>query len=101
MEFIIMDAGHLLYDDCSFDITVCYNAIGHLLDVLEKSLFEMSRVTKDSGFVMIISTWKLDLQYFSQAEKVLARIPSVRLYDKIRNKEYSILLYKKDLTASQ
>ena len=101
MEFVKMDAVDLLYDDRSFDITVCYNAIAHLADVLDKSLLEMSRVTRKNGFVIIISTWKLDLQYFAQVEKILAQIPSLKLFKKIRNKDYSVLLYKKDLAAFQ
>lgn len=50
----------MTYDDHCFDVTVCYNALGHLEENLPEILSEMVRVTRDDGYLLFCSTWKLD-----------------------------------------
>ncbi len=60
IEFKEMDASDLMLDKDTFDISVCYNGLGHLKSVLDSVLMEMSRVTKENGYLIFIGTWRID-----------------------------------------
>ena len=60
-KFTVMDATNMAFPEGSFDAAVMYNAIGHLGAVLEKVLKECLRVTKPSGAIFVISSFRMDM----------------------------------------
>lgn len=61
VNFQVMDAKKTSFPDEQFDTVVAYNAIGHFADDLKEILVESLRVMKDTGRVIFISTFKMDL----------------------------------------
>lgn len=60
--FSIMDATAMSYKNDSFDTIIIYNAIGHLQQVMEKTIKECLRVLRAGGNMYIISSLKMDKQ---------------------------------------
>lgn len=58
--FCEMDATAMSYKNDSFDTIIIYNAIGHLQQVMEKTIGECLRVLRASGNMYIISSFKMD-----------------------------------------
>lgn len=56
IEFKEMNATNLEINDNSFDVSVCYNALGHLKSILRPVLTEMLRVTTKDGYLIFIAT---------------------------------------------
>ena len=50
------------YASNSFDTIVIYNAIGHLKQVMEKTIDECLRVLRAEGSIYVVSSFKMDKQ---------------------------------------
>lgn len=72
LEFRIMDATKMDYEQRSFDTIVIYNAIGHLEDIIDAVLAECRRVLRTGGVVYIISSFSMDKQVIR--EKLLPKL---------------------------
>jgi len=60
LEFQVMDATQMSFQDKNFDTIVMYNAIGHLDKIISKVLEECRRVLKKDGCIYVISSFKMD-----------------------------------------
>lgn len=60
--FCEMDATAMSYMDDSFDTVIMYNAIGHLQQVMEKTIDECFRVLRAGKNMYIISSFRMDKQ---------------------------------------
>ncbi|MFZ5354875.1 MAG: class I SAM-dependent methyltransferase [Bacillota bacterium] len=94
IEFLEMSADALDLEDGTFDAAVCYNALGHLIEIIPSVFKEMVRVVKTGGLIVFASTWKMDRILHQVIEDL------VILYDGLEvsveeKSNYSILLIKK------
>lgn len=62
LKFCEMDATAMSYMNDCFDTIIMYNAIGHLQQVMEKTIEECLRVLRTGGKIFIISSFKMDKQ---------------------------------------
>lgn len=60
IRFAVMDGADMDYSDGVFDTAVIYNAFYHIQTQWKEIEKECRRVLKDSGNILIISSWKLD-----------------------------------------
>lgn len=93
VKFEEMDAKNLAYSDNYFDVTVCYNALGHLEEILPEVICEMIRVTRYNGYIMFCTSWKADKIVL---ESLLSMTPADgTLHARKQNSFYSSILLKK------
>lgn len=95
LRFKEMNAAALGLEDNSFDVVVCFNALGHLKGVLEPVLSEMARVTAQNGCFMFIATWKMDIEHFGEVKKIINEDDKLELAENIENTKYSVFVVKK------
>jgi len=60
IHFQKMDATQMNFNNEYFDIVALYNAVMHLEEILESVIKECIRVTKKSGEIYVISTFRMD-----------------------------------------
>lgn len=64
VQFNVMDATGMTFDDCSFDTVVIYNAAYHIKDEFAAIVSECMRVTRQSGAIYVISSVSIDKAVF-------------------------------------
>lgn len=99
IDFKEMDATNLNIDDDSFDVCICYNALGHLQNILMSVLAEMIRVTAEEGYLIFIATWKIDKNVIPDLKNIIKRQNSLAVYGNIENEKYSVLIIKKKINV--
>lgn len=97
ITFEEMDATNLDIKNNSFDVSVCYNALGHLDNVLKFVLKEMIRVTIHDGYLMFIATWKMDKRIIPELKNIINEHTNIFIYSEIENSKYTILVLKKTI----
>lgn len=60
VKFFVMVASNTTFEDNSFDTIIAYNAAGHFGDKMENIILECSRIIKETGKIIFISSWSLD-----------------------------------------
>lgn len=90
-----MNAADLNLEDGSFDVVVCFNALGHLRELLEPVLSEMVRATAQNGCLMFIATWKMDRVHFDEVRKIINKDDKLELTESIENNKYNVMIIKK------
>ena len=95
VRFQEMNATQLYFETGSFDAVVSYNAMGHLVDVLEDCISEMIRVLKKGGCLVFIATWKMDRKLIPDIKDLITRTHKIRNSVEIVNKTYYALIWKK------
>lgn len=90
-----MNAAELKLKDEEFDLTVCYNAIGHLVEMKDLVLSEMLRVTKKGGLLVLIATWTMIKKYFINYMRIGLEKIMVKILRYMQNSKYSILIIKR------
>ncbi|OPJ63592.1 class I SAM-dependent methyltransferase [Clostridium oryzae] len=95
IEFKEMDVTNLALEDNSFDATVCYNALGHLQNVLKPALDEMIRVTKPNGYLLLIATWSMDIRVLSKLENIIDTYSNLIVDSVIEDASFKILVLQK------
>jgi ubiquinone/menaquinone biosynthesis C-methylase UbiE len=90
-----MDASKLKLKDEEFDLTVCYNAIGHLTEIIDLVLSEMLRVTQNGGQLIFIATWAMDKRILEELQIVWSKRIDSKNLQHIQDSKYSILIIKK------
>lgn len=96
LYFEEMDAGDLDIDNNSFDVCVSYNALGHLKSKLIPVLTEMIRVTVEGGYLIFITTWKMDKNIIPELKNIILKKKNLAIYEDIENNKYSVLVIKKN-----
>lgn len=96
IKFLEMNATNLMVDNGSFDITVCYNALGHLKNILGLALGEMVRVTTEEGYLMFIATWKMDKKTIAEVKDIISKYSELTIEADIENSKYRALIVKKN-----
>ncbi|MPM37655.1 Ubiquinone/menaquinone biosynthesis C-methyltransferase UbiE [bioreactor metagenome] len=96
IEFKEMNATKLELENDSFDVSVCYNALGHLEGILNSVISEMSRVTTQNGYLIFIATWKMDQKVLLGIENIISKHGNLTISENIDNKSYNILIIKKE-----
>lgn len=97
IQFREMDATNLDINENNFDVSVCYNALGHLKSILKPILTEMFRVTAKGGCLIFIATWKMDIAIFDVLKNIISDYRNLTLFAEIENKNYNILIVKKTI----
>lgn len=95
IEFKEMDATNLDIDNDTFDVCVCYNALGHLENQLRPVLIEMIRVTIQDGYLIFIATWKMDKKIITIMKDIVREYNSLTIYDDIQCNKYNALIIKR------
>ncbi len=95
VEFREMDAADMEIDDESFDVSVCYNALGHLRSILGLVFAEMLRVTKQDGYLMFVATWKMDIAALNELKEAISEYGHLISLTEISNSKYKALIVKK------
>lgn len=95
IEFKEMNAANLDIDNDLFDISACYNGLGHLESILRPVFIEMIRVTIEGGYLIFIATWKMDKEIFAELKNIINEHNDVTLYAEIECNKYSALVVKK------
>jgi ubiquinone/menaquinone biosynthesis C-methylase UbiE len=95
IRFKEMNAANLDIDSYSFDVSACYNGLGHLKSILRPVLMEMIRVTIEGGYLIFIATWKMDKEIFAELKNIINEHNNVILYSEIECNKYSALIVKK------
>lgn len=88
-----MDAVGMGFTSESFDVVVTYNALGHLVNELDDCASEMVRVLKRNGYLIVITTWKMDKAPIPRMKDALTSMP-VHLCREIRNRNYWASIWK-------
>ncbi len=96
LDFKEMDATNLNIDKDSFDICICYNALGHLKSILTPVLTEMIRVTTEDGYLIFIATWEMDKNIISELRDIIKEQNNLTVYRDIENNKYSALIIKQE-----
>lgn len=96
-----MNAAELKLKDEEFDLTFCYNAIGHLVEMKDLVLSEMLRVTKKGGLVVLIATWTMDKKILYELHENWVRKDNGKDLRYMQNSKYSILIIEKNFCADQ
>jgi ubiquinone/menaquinone biosynthesis C-methylase UbiE len=96
LKFKEMDATNLDIDNDLFDITICYNALGHLESILRSVLIEMARVTTKDGYLIFIATWKMDKRIIPELKKIISEHNNLTIYSDIENSKYKAIIIKKE-----
>jgi ubiquinone/menaquinone biosynthesis C-methylase UbiE len=96
IQFKEMNATNLGIDNDTFDVSACYNALGHLENILRPVLIEMVRVTVQGGYLIFIATWKMDKEIIGELKNVISEHHNLTLFTEIENKKYSALIVKKE-----
>lgn len=95
IEFKEMNATTLLVDNDSIDITVCYNALGHLENILQSVLIEMIRVTMQEGYLLFMATWTMDKKIISKLKDMISEYSNLEVCDDIEKSTFRALIVKK------
>ena len=96
VEFREMDATNLDIDNDSVDVSVCYNALGHLEDFLKPVLMEMARVTVKNGYLIFIATWKMDKAILSKLKNVICDYSNLAICADMENREHRTIIIKRE-----
>ena len=96
LYFKEMDAANLDIGNNSFDACICYNALGHLKSILIPVLTEMIRVTIEGGYLIFITTWKIDKNIIPELKSIIMKQKNLTIYKDAENNRYSVLIIKKD-----
>lgn len=96
IEFKEMNATNLEVRDSSFDVTVCYNALGHLESILNSVISEMNRVTIKNGYLIFIVTWKIDKKIIYEIKNTISKYKNLTISEDVDNNSYSALVIKKE-----
>ncbi|MGH4124374.1 MAG: class I SAM-dependent methyltransferase [Clostridium sp.] len=96
VEFREMNATNLDIVNNSFDVSVCYNALGHLENLLNPVLMEMMRVTIQNGYLIFISTWKMDKKIIPELKNIISDYSNLTIYADIENSTYKAIIIKKE-----
>nr|WP_276575911.1 class I SAM-dependent methyltransferase [Oceanirhabdus seepicola] len=94
IEFKEMDATDLILDNGTFDISICYNALGHLESVLNSVLMEMSRVTKENGYLLFIVSWKMDKRILLDLKEMINEYAHLKINGYMGKNRYKVLIIK-------
>jgi len=97
VQFKEMNATNLKLDENSFDVSCCYNALGHLKSILRLVLTEMFRVTNQDGYLIFIATWKMDIAALEELKNIISQYNSLTLFAEIKNIKYNSLIVKKTI----
>lgn len=97
IHFKEMNAANLDIKENAFDVSVCYNALGHLKSILRSVLTEMFRVTSKDGYLMFIATWKIDIAIFDKLKNIISEYSDITLFSEVKNKKYNALIFKKTI----
>lgn len=92
-----MNAANLDIKENTFDVSVCYNALGHLKNILRPVLTEMFRVTSKDGYLMFIATWKIDIAIFDELKNIISEHSDITLFAEVKNKKYNALIFNKTI----
>lgn len=96
IRFKEMNAANLDIDNNTFDISACYNGLGHLKSILRLVFIEMIRVTIQGGYLIFIATWKMDKEILNELKNIINEHSNVTLYAEIECNKYSALIVKKE-----
>ncbi len=71
MKFKVDDAANLSFKDKEFDISLSFSTFDHILDKekREKAFYEIARVTKKGGYVIVTGPNKWNLPYYLWSKK--------------------------------
>lgn len=97
VQFKEMNATNLEIDVNSFDVSSCYNALGHLKNILRPVLSEMFRVTNQDGYLIFIATWKIDIVTLGELKNIISENNNLTLFAEVENKKYNALIVKKTI----
>jgi ubiquinone/menaquinone biosynthesis C-methylase UbiE len=97
VQFKEMNATNLDIAENSFDVSSCYNALGHLKSILRPVLIEMFRVTNQDGYLIFIATWKMDIATLGELKNIISEYNNLTLFAEIENKKYNALIVKKTI----
>ena len=81
ISFEIMDASKMTYADNTFDTIIIYNAFAHIVTQWHYIEKECRRVLKNTGKIILISTWSLDLE--PMKEQFKEKVKSMNGYWKV------------------
>lgn len=81
--------------DSSVDVSVCYNALGHLKEILNPVVAQMIRVTAQGGYIIFITTWKMDKIVVPELKSILYEYRNITIREEIENNKYYILIIQK------
>ncbi len=95
IRFLEMDAASLTFKENSFDAVVCYNALGHLHEVIQPVLKEMTRVVKTEGVLLFIATWKMDRAILQLVNDEAISFQGLEVSQKIEGRNYGVLVVQK------
>lgn len=90
-----MDATNLEIESNSIDVSVCYNALGHLCTILNSILVQVRRVTIDNGYIIFIATWKMDRRIIPELKNIIYAQSELMIHEDIEKENYHILIVKK------
>lgn len=89
-----MDASTLKIKDEDFDVVASYNAFGHLDGIKEKVINEMYRVTKKTGYIIFMATWKMDKNMLSKIREIIDE-RFLMSFKKICTQQYKVFIFNK------
>lgn len=95
-EFREMDAASLDIESDSFDVSVCYNALGHLKSILDSILREMTRVTLEGGYLIFIATWKMDKKILQELKELIGEYNNLKVHSDIESSKFNALIIEKE-----
>lgn len=103
VEFRVMDAGHLEFDDNSFDLVCLSNSLHHLKNI-EKILAEMKRVVKPKGMLLINEMYsdnqtpaQMSHVYFHHFSAKIARLKGIYHEETLKKDEIMGIVKKNNI----
>lgn len=71
--------------DSSVDVSVCYNALGHLKEILNPVVAQMIRVTTQEGYIIFITMWKMDKIIVPELKSIIHKYSNITICEEIEN----------------
>lgn len=94
VEFAVMDAANMTYEDNTFDIVVIYNSAYHIESEFTKIFFECMRVVKGCGAVYLLSTFSIDKPVIANTVIPLLKKADAQFEVEIDKNLVSVIVYK-------
>ncbi|WDV46437.1 class I SAM-dependent methyltransferase [Clostridiaceae bacterium M8S5] len=94
-KYAQMDATKLDIENSSYDVSFCYNALGHLQDVLEDVVSQMKRITAINGYLLFIASWKIDKNIIPEVNEIVSKHKDLTVQEYKSNHKYHALVIKK------
>lgn len=95
IEFKIMDASNLEFDNGEFDTAVCYNALSHLGELAYSTTEEMLRVVNENGKAIFIGTWKMENPRLDNLKQWIKDTNKYQVEEKYKSNTYRALIVSK------